>query len=173
MEPSRVYDYLAIARGKLFEHIRPLDDVQYAMQFPIGLGSLGRTLTHIMISEWFYVQRLRERPVPPYQQWPIKDDNPPPFATLEQAWAEQAEQTRAAIAAVRDWHATIEYGAMSDDDGEHRPIIVTASPSDLLTQLALHEVHHRAQAMNMLRHLGVATGDLDFNALMYSRREAG
>jgi len=34
----------------------------------------------------------------------------------------------------------------------------------------LHEVHHRAQAINMLRHLGVTVGDVDFNDFMYQRR---
>jgi uncharacterized damage-inducible protein DinB len=53
-------------------------------------------------------------------------------------------------------------------------MIVTASAADQFTQLVLHEVHHRAQAMNMLCHLGVAvaTEDIDFNALMFARRAA-
>jgi uncharacterized damage-inducible protein DinB len=33
-------------------------------------------------------------------------------------------------------------------------------------------VHHRAQAMNILRQLGVALEDIDYNALMFQRREA-
>ena len=37
---------------------------------------------------------------------------------------------------------------------------------------ALHEVHHRAQVMNMLTRLGVGVGDIDFNLLMYQRRDA-
>jgi uncharacterized damage-inducible protein DinB len=35
----------------------------------------------------------------------------------------------------------------------------------------LHEVHHRAQAMNILRQLGVKLADIDYNAMMYTRRE--
>jgi uncharacterized damage-inducible protein DinB len=31
----------------------------------------------------------------------------------------------------------------------------------------LHEVHHRAQALHMLRRLGIETGELDFNTLMF------
>ena len=35
----------------------------------------------------------------------------------------------------------------------------------------LHEAHHRAQALNMLRRLGVTIeGEIDFNATMYERR---
>mgnify|MGYP003453290238 CR=1 FL=1 len=44
---------------------------------------------------------------------------------------------------------------------------------DLFTQLALHEMHHRAQIMAMLRESGAAIlEDLDYNALMYQRVEA-
>jgi uncharacterized damage-inducible protein DinB len=121
-----------------------------------------------MISEWYYVQRIRGRDVPPYEQWPIQDEKPPPFAVLEAAWTEQADDTRAALSAVRDWTADIEYRVTTDDG---RAEIVTASAADLFTQLVLHEVHHRAQVMNMLRHLGVAAEDLDFNSF-FKRREA-
>ncbi|MCZ6653336.1 MAG: DinB family protein [Planctomycetota bacterium] len=160
MEPLKTYDYLTLARQRIFERVRPLDAEQYAHEFPIGHETLGRTLTHIMISEWYYVQRIRGRDVPPYKQWPIQEENPPPFAAIEAAWIEQADHTRAALSAVRDWSVDLKYRVTGDDD---RPEIVAASAADIFTQLVLHEVHHRAQAMNMLRHLGVAVEDLDFN----------
>ncbi len=168
MEPLQTYDYLTLARQRVFDWTRPLDEEQYAREFTVGLGTLGRTLTHIMISEWYYVQRIGERDVPPYEKWPIQQEDPPPFAALEATWTEQAGRTRAALGAVNEWSVDLEYHVTSDDD---RPEIVTASAADLFTQLVLHEVHHRAQAMNMLRHLGVAVEDLDFNTF-FQRREA-
>jgi uncharacterized damage-inducible protein DinB len=168
MEPLKIYDYLTLARQRIFDWVRPLSAEHYRREFQIGLGTLGRTLTHIMICEWAYVQRIQGRDLPPYETWPIQDEKPPPFATLEQAWIDQASQTRAVLAAVRDWNAELEYRATRSD----RPSIITASPADLFTQLALHEVHHRAQAMNILRHLGITTEDIDFNTLMYRRRDA-
>ncbi len=68
---------------------------------------------------------------------------------------------------MRDWTGDIEYRVTGDDD---RAEIVTASAADIFTQLVRHEVHHRAQVMNMLRYLGAATEDLDFNTF-YKRRE--
>jgi uncharacterized damage-inducible protein DinB len=168
MKPLAIFDYLTRTRQRIFDQVRPLDAEAYAREFPIGPGTLGRTLTHIMISEWYYVQRIAERDVPRYEQWPIKWEDPPAFATLEAAWTEQARETRAALAAVRDWDAKIEYG-VTDEDG--RSMIITTSAGGLSTQLILHEVHHRAQAMNMLRHLGVPAEDLDFNAF-FPRRAA-
>ena len=169
MDPLKAYQYLTLSRSRQLDWVRPLSAEQYGREFPIGPGSLARTLAHIESSEWYYVQRMRGRAVPPYEQWPIREEAPPPFAALEAAWAEQAERTRAALSAVRDWDADIVYEVMTD---EGRRDIVTASPADIFTQLVLHEVHHRAQAMNMLRHLGVAAQDIDYNTLMYQRRPA-
>jgi uncharacterized damage-inducible protein DinB len=169
MEPLKTYDYLTLARQRVFEWVRPISAEDYAREFPIGRGTLGRTLTHILISEWYYVQRIQETAVPPYKHWPIQDENPPPFATLESTWKEQAARTRAALSAVRDWQTDLEYQVT--DEG--RQIFVTASPADIFTQLVLHEVHHRAQAMSILRHLGVVVGDIDFNTLMYKLRDVG
>ncbi len=168
MEPLKTYDYLTLARRRVFDWVRPLSPEDYLREFPVGHGKLGRTLTHVMTSEWYYMQRMQGRAVPPYDEWPIRDEEPPPFPVLEAAWIEQAAQTRAALSAVRDWEAELEYRVT--DDGQ--PIIVTASPADIFTQLVLHEVHHRAQAMTILRHLGVRVGDIDYNALMYGRRDA-
>lgn len=166
MDPHRTYDYLCRARQRILDWARPLTTEQYGREFPIGPGSLARTLTHTMISEWYYVRRMLGQAVPPYAQWPIRDEQPPAFAQLETTWADQAVETRAALRAVRDWDAELQYD-VTDDDG--RPFLVHASPADIFTQLALHEVHHRAQVLNMLRQFGVKLEDIDFNALMYTR----
>jgi uncharacterized damage-inducible protein DinB len=168
MEPLKIYDYLALARRRVFDWVRPLSAEQHSRAFPIGLGTLGRTLTHVMSSEWYYVERVLGHDVPPHDQWPIRDEEPPPFAILEAAWVEQSGRTRAALGAVRDWNVELEYRI----DGDGAPAIVTASAADIFTQLVLHEVHHRAQAMNMLRQLGIAAEDIDYNTLMYRRRAA-
>ena len=168
MEPLKLYDYLSRSRQLLFDAVRPRTAEEYTRQFSIGLGSLGRTLTHIMICEYAYVLRIEGRPVPPYEQFPFQDENPPPFAALETAWTQQAGRTRDVLRSVHDWNAEMEYRSMWGDP----PPIVVASAADLFTQLAFHEVHHRAQAMNMLRQLGVTPGDIDYSAIMFQRREA-
>ena len=166
----RVYEYLMRSREKILEKIRALSAEEYSREFAIGLGSLSRTLAHMISSEWYYIQRLQGGEVPAYETWPIRPENPPSFAVLENAWRTQAQQTRGALQHVSDWHRAIEY-RVTDDAGQAK--IVTASAADLFTQLALHEVHHRAQALNMLRQLGIViTEDLDFNSMMYARRDA-
>lgn len=169
MEPLRVYNYLVLARRRVLDWARPLPAEQYVREFAIGRGSLARTLTHILGSEWYYVRRMEGQPVPPYDQWEIREEQAPAFGALEAEWTRQAARTTAAIEAVRDWDAPIEY-RITNDDG--RPEIITTSAADIFTQLAFHEIHHRAQAMNILRHLGVTAEDIDYNALMYTRRPA-
>lgn len=169
MNPHTIYDYLIRSRQRILDLIRSLDAVQYAREFQIGCGTIGATMTHIVISEWYYVERMQQREVPPYAQWSIQSEHPPPFTEIESFWIRQADATRRALQAVRDWNAAITYRVTLDDGS---PIVVTTSAAGLFTQLAFHEVHHRAQVMNMLRHLGLDAGDIDFNAMMYERRPA-
>jgi uncharacterized damage-inducible protein DinB len=170
LDPLKMYDYLVIARAKVLGAARTLTPGQYAQAFPIGLGSLARTLTHVMGSEWYYVQRMLDREIPPYDQWEIKDENPPPFAVIDERWIKQADETRAAILAItraNAWDNPQEYTYTNDDRVR---MVSTATPAGQFIQLFQHEVHHRAQAINMLKHLGHTLGDVDFNSLMFTRR---
>lgn len=147
--------------------VRGLSDEQRWRGFPIGYGSIDRTLTHIAGSEWYYVQRMLGHEVPPYETWAMRAEDPPAFAEIDAAWTKQAGETIAAIGSVRDWDAKVVY-RVTNDEGVR--MVVTTTADELFTQLAFHEVHHRAQLLNMLRQMGVTLGDLDFNALMYDRR---
>lgn len=175
MDPVKTYDYLALARQRVLIAARALSREQYWQRFPFGLNTIASTLTHIMISEWYYVERITGREVPPYAQWPIKYESPPEFPVVDAAWPEQAKKTRAALAAERDWARSITWLSFPDEHG--RRFHVTATAGDFFTQLVLHEVHHRAQLMAMLREFSTATPaalleDLDYNALMFERRPA-
>jgi uncharacterized damage-inducible protein DinB len=171
MDPNRIYEYLTRSRRPVFDAIQSLTPGQYLHPFTFGLLTIGSTITHIMISEWYYVERLVGRPVAPYQEWPIKYETPPTFEIVAAGWIKQAETTRGAIAAERDWARKISYEVTSPDPGTKR-IHVMATAGDIVTQLALHEVHHRAQVMAMIRELGVRpVEDIDYNAMMYERRE--
>ena len=173
MDPLRIYDYLAKARERVLDAVRPLTPQQCHHRFGFGLNTIASTVTHIMVSEWYYIERLAGRPVPPYEQWPIKYEDPPAFGVVEKAWREQAKNTRASIAGERDWTRKVTW--LSFPDARGKRFHVSATAGDLFTQLALHEVHHRAQIMAMFREFGGAVpplADLDYNALMFERREA-
>lgn len=169
MQQLKTYDYLTRSRQRVFDWVRPLPAEQYQQDFAIGLGSLARTLTHMLLDEWYYVQRMERNDLPPYAHWPIQAEKSLAFAALERAWAEQAERTRSALQAVRDWSEEFDY-RVTDDEG--KLMNVTVSAGDILTHMTVHEAHHRAQVMNMLRHLGVAIEAIDYDAIMHKRREA-
>ncbi|MDZ4753759.1 MAG: DinB family protein [Phycisphaerae bacterium] len=171
MDHLKLYDYLTKARERVLNALRPLTPEHYHHEFNFGLKTIARTLTHVMISEWYYIERFTGRHVPPYVEWPIKDETPPEFGVVEATWREQEQATRAALAAERDWTRTIAWDSFPDDAGRRSHI--TATVGDLLAQLVLHEVHHRAQVMAMLRGLGDGVAplqDIDYNDLMYERR---
>ena|SRR6185295_18433949 len=171
MDPLRVYDYLIKSRERVLAAVRPLTPQQYRCDFNIGLRSIGSTLTHIMISEWYYVERIEGRRVPPYDQWPIKYEDPPAFEIVETTWREQTKRVHASIAAQRDWNRMVTWESFPDDHG--RRFQITATSGDVFTQLVLHEVHHRAQIMAMFRELGDSVPplqDIDYGELMYARR---
>ncbi len=171
MDPTLTYDYLVRSRERVFDSVRPLSPEQAAREFGFGLKSIGATLAHIMISEWYYLQRLESRDVPAYEHWPIKYESPPSIAEMERIWRAQAAEVLAYVQRERDWGRSVSWVSFPNEQGQRFDITTTAAGQ--LAQLVLHEVHHRAQLMTMLRLLGEGVPpleDLDFNAIMYEER---
>lgn len=166
MNPQRVYEYLVRSRECLLDAVASLSDEEYVRAHPIGPGSVAVALTHILLSEWYYIERMHERDVPPYEEWDLQDERPLAFGPLRTRWEEQARATRLAIESEGDWERAVVY-ELTDDDG--RRVRASCSAGDLMTQLALHETHHRAQVLSMLRRMGVTLEDIDFNAMMFDR----
>lgn len=171
MEPTRIYDYLLASRERLFDAVRRAGPDGFGRPFPFGLRTLGVTLTHMMNAEWYYLERIEGREVPPYESWPVQDERPPALDELERRWRGQGDRVRAVLGGVRDWSRRVAWIGFPDDQG--RRFRIAASVGDLVTQLVLHEVHHRAQAMVMLRELGSPLEDVDFNATMFERVPVG
>ena len=179
-DPIRLYDYLTMARRRVLDAVRLLTPEQYRHEFAFGLKTIGSTITHIMNCEWYFIERLEGRDVPPYEQWPIHDENPPAFEVVESVWHQQADRIRTVLAAQQDaigpdgssgWNRRITYLSFPDDTRENRRFHISATAGEYLMQLVMHEVHHRAQVMAMLRTLGCSMQDVDYFYLMFERRE--
>lgn len=171
MEYAHVYDVLTQARQRLFEWVRPLSQQQYTQQFPFGLGTLRKTLIEIAAVELLYAKRLRGEQLPPQPglpaDFPVSETKQATFADLEKAWTAQAPQTRATLAGIGDWAQTV---TRRLEQGE-TVVLNTASKADIATQMLMHEVHHRAQAMAMLRQLGVKAENVDYISFVVRRQE--
>ena len=169
MDPVRLYDYLTVARGRVFDAVRPLDEARYRTEFDIGLGSLARTLHHCRAAEAMYMRRVTgETGVPP-ELAPADDPEVSTadalsFAELEPLWRATAASTRAGLAGAvgAGWADPVHIVS----SWEGRPFEYDASPSDFFCQLVVHEVHHRAQAVHMLRRHGITIGEIDYSMLM-------
>ncbi len=170
VEYPRVYDVLTQARQRLFNWVRPLSQAQYTQRFPFGLGTLRATLLEIVRAELVYGKRLREEPVPAPPlpaTFPVSETNLPTFADLERFWTTQARETRATLAGISDWTRTV---TRRIEEGD-MVIVWTMTKADLATQMLLHETHHRAQVMAMLRQLGVEAQNLDYLGFVWRREE--
>jgi uncharacterized damage-inducible protein DinB len=171
----RAYDYLVLSRAKLFEWVRALTPEQYVQPFPFGHGSLRATLVHIPGTEWGYQQRLKGvRELPPVSEWEIPvpphgdDARIPTVSDLERVWSEVSRETRAVLAATTSWNDELRWvGRPPVRDAQ--PIVFQVTPAEVATQICFHEVHHRAQAMAMLRQLGFPAENLDFSILTWRR----
>jgi uncharacterized damage-inducible protein DinB len=163
----QMYDYLAKARERLFEWVRTLSPAQYAREFPYGFKTIHATLVHTASAEWIYGRRLRGEPASvgesPYTAEKVKA-----FAELEAAWRGLTAQSHAALAAVTDWDAPVEYRMAPPN----APVVrIRTTRAGVASQMILHEVHHRSQVMSMLRQHGIAAQNLDFSALMFDRQQ--
>ena len=170
MEYAHVYDVLTQARQRLFGWVRPLSQEQYTKTFPFGMGTIRATLIEIARVELFYSMRLREEPLPPPplgDDFPVGEKRQPTFAALEKAWTAQAPQTRATLAEISDWSKTVTRRLEQGD----KVVITTVSRAEIGVQMLMHEVHHRAQVMAMLRQLGVEAQNLDYIGFVARREE--
>lgn len=170
MDPLRTYEYLAAARARLFDWIRTLPDEHYRREFPFGMKRLSATLPHMMLAEWAYARRIERGTRADWAAAPMPRDAEPPFAELEQAWRIQSTVTRKSISDCRagltpsgGWDAPHE----TRTPFEGKVMVVRAAAADIFMQLFCHEIHHRAQAMAMLRMMGVPAQDLDYSLLNY------
>ncbi len=168
MQPHvTMYDYLTKARGRLFDWIRPLSQEQYTREFPYALKTIRATVLEMARAEWAYGRRIRNLPVM-FGEAPFTAENMPTFMEAEAGWRKLEPETRALLAGITNWDAPVEYRFAPPNAPAVR---IRATIGGLVSQLILHEVHHRSQAMSMLKQLGVPAQNLDYGQLMFSRQE--
>ncbi len=141
------------ARDKLMSLADGLTDEPLDRPFEMGSGSLRKTLHHLWAAERVWLDRWLERPVPKLPELVT--------ATSVRANWDQFRTTADERERFLD---------TAGPDGESRPITFTNTKGetytfplgDLMLHVVNHGVHHRAQALNMLRHAGVKVPGLDY-----------
>ncbi|MEW6249577.1 MAG: DinB family protein [Planctomycetota bacterium] len=142
-----LFAYTAWARDKVLAAAAPLTDEQLDRPFEMGEGSLRATIRHLYGSERLWYER--------WQQCAGRDIPFPHARELTTVAEIRAAHT--SLAAARDSAVT----QLADADLD--PVIRYVPPDgdprayplgEILLHVVNHGVHHRAQALNMLRHLG-------------------
>jgi uncharacterized damage-inducible protein DinB len=148
-----LYAYADWARDRTHVVASKLSDEQLDRRFDMGVGSLRETLMHIRFAEEWWFQNWMQGPGQPFPETPKNL----PIADLERIFAETAGRRTAHLA------------KMSDADLK-KPVTATPRPGVTrvfpvgvtMLQLVCHGTHHRAQALNMFRHVGTEVPTVDF-----------
>jgi uncharacterized damage-inducible protein DinB len=150
----------AWATRRVLEACRPLTKEQFHQEFAIGLGSLHETLTHIISATRRWTDRLAGRtPRPflhklkdlPHLSGDAKDRTVDELLTLhEEASHDLTETVRAGGGKGLAQTVSLEWPG---EDGVKKRYTFTHAA--VLVHVTTHAVHHRAQCLNMLRHLNV------------------
>jgi len=148
------FRYADWSRARVHAAARALPDDSFDAPFDIGLGTLRKTLLHIRDAEaWWYAT------------W---TEGPGPFNALPATTTLAKLQGHSdATAQQRDAYLA---GCFNDD--LQRVVAAQLRPDlyprfrlgESMLQLCSHGTHHRAQALNMLRHLGSTVPDIDCDA---------
>ncbi|UCE58790.1 MAG: DinB family protein [Phycisphaerales bacterium] len=153
-----LFRYNDWARDVLLAQAEKLDHAALDRPFEMGPGSLRKTLEHLFQAEWGWLRRWQG-----YS--PGKEEYPGDFPTV-QSLASHWRQT----AADRD----VFLDGLTDADLEQDCTFTTIEGKTYTFKLGYallhvcnHGTHHRAQVVNMLRHLGVITPDLEFMDMIH------
>lgn len=147
------------ANGQLIEAAERIDDAKLDEPIEMGMGSLRRTLIHLLSGESVWLARWKNETETP---WP-NETRPMKPATIREAFIATWQQREAFLASLsaNDLPRVQTY---RDSKGE----LFKASLSDMIIQGLVHSIHHRAQAVNMIRRLGGTAPDVDY---MYRVRQ--
>ncbi len=130
------------ATANLISACRPLSEDQFHQHFEMGLGSLHDTITHILGAQRGWTDVLTERAEPRVR--------------LEEGHRSVDELAALHAEVADEFESACRLGNPADVlRPSRRGQTYAFSRGGIRTHVCTHGVHHRAQCMNMLRHLGV------------------
>lgn len=139
-------DHNEWANDRVIHACVSLTDTQLDHEFPMGPGTLRKTITHTIAAMRIWADRLGGGPIRP--------------------WFDTPGLTPAALAAINreaaaDLRRTAFAGPMDQTIEVRRADQVRRYPrAHLIVHVATHGMHHRAQCLNMLRQLGADPASL-------------
>lgn len=137
------------ATRALLAAMEPLTDDQLDHEFEMGLGTLRKTVTHVLAAMRGWADLLEGNTQRERLDEPDADGNPKVFSV--------AEMKDHLETIAKELHAGATAGPTSEVCQGHRGDRKYAfTRGGVICHVTTHGVHHRAQCQNMLRHLGVS-----------------
>jgi uncharacterized damage-inducible protein DinB len=144
--------------ARTLEHAAELSDADLDRDFGMGMGTLRKSLLHLYdVEEWWRGNWRGDRRV--FQRLPAETR----IDELEDLWKSGANERNAMLADLPEKRLT---DPVTADFGSG-PMAFRIGES--MIQLGVHGTHHRAQATNMLRRLGVSAKPSDLVVFLRER----
>ena len=146
---NRYFGYHDWAMNRIFDLAAPLPDAALDREFAMGPGSLRKLLTHLHDVERFWTSQWTGDGTGGLSNAGL------PLKEIRDSWSAIADRRRR-------WLPTV------DTDAVNQEIAVAFGTPPMkfrkletMLQVCVHGTHHRAQAINMLRHSGVTVPGFD------------
>lgn len=159
-----LFAYNDAENHQVFSAALTLSDAQLDDSIEMGFGSLRKTLEHIQIGETVWLARwqgLAETP------WPASEKGVS-VADLLMRLTATAKQRLEWLDGLSD-AALDQRQTFRDSKGS----LFEASLVDMLRQGVIHSIHHRAQAVNMIRPVSGNTLEMDYMVFVRKLLEEG
>lgn len=148
----RILEYSDWSNEQVLTAAARLGDAQLDQAFDMGPGSLRKTLIHIYNGEAVWLERWKQRE----PRWPSESE-PTSVSSLADQFAALYRDRDAFLGTLPSGQLAREQ-VYRDSKGSR----FAATLGDMLMQGCNHSIHHRAQAVNMIRRLGGGLVELDY-----------
>ena len=149
----RQFAYNDWANNLLIDAAKSLSDDKLDREFEMGLGTLRKTLLHIESAERFWGDHWADDANPHWQDM----DESSSVGAIADAWKSVREKRVACFGGLDD--AALRREIVAEPG---KGMFLAFRLGETMLQVAMHGTHHRAQALNMLRHLADISIQMSF-----------
>ena len=148
-----LFDYSDRANDQIIEASEALNDDQLDRRFKMGRGTLRKTLKHILAGEHVWLLRWNGQADAPW----LDEEVATPVTGIARDLRQTSKERSKFLDTINEGDASPPMSYLDTVSG-----YFTASLGDMILQGLVHSIHHRAQAVNMLRQLGVEPPEVDY-----------
>jgi uncharacterized damage-inducible protein DinB len=150
---DELFCFNAWANGRVLDLADKLTDAELDARRELGLGSLRGTLFHILAAEEIWLERWQEQPRRPFPADPTGIS----VGEIRRRLDDVNDARRGLVSSVAERPGLVCRYQDARGNGWANPL------GELMLHVANHGIHHRAQALNYLKHCGhKVPGGLDY-----------